>query len=533
MYPLAIALMGKAASDKMRQDDQDQIDREANRQWQNEERAFTRSQRARMVTEQQRQDAERSAVIEASKPVVPTSGQIGDVGGEDEEGNPLAPNPTAGTFMVGGQRFADRTAADAAAVKANAPAMVSERAARAMMSHGNLQGAQALRTGARQEQVADLQLSQAQLADERDRGLREVGRLILSGGWASVPTVYDKYRDGAKAAVKEDGKGGATITYAGADGQTIGSKTYKTLVEFFADVEGGFNPTKWFDYQNNKADKDRLQANWEKEFSLRQDAESRRATHEARMLTMAERTARAAEGKANAGGDEFDRNTATAIAKEAVTKEADLAAKEGKPMSAVAMAERVDDIVSSMLQTHINRVTISTVKRELSLAQGDPAAYATVYAKAARVLPQAMLVAMGFKNPNAAPPAAPGTPAATIQQAPPGGVTFQGGKWVQQAPSPMAGPTPAPGQPEAPTVAGLTPDQAALATQVDTARGAATAARQRFLSWGSRQKASDPKGFAQVEAEYRRSQMAETDALAAYQRAVTAPRARMVPYAQP
>lgn len=453
VLPIAFALMGKAASDKMRQDEIDAQDREANRAWQNEERAFTRSQRARMQDEQRRQDTTRQAVIDATKPVVPTDGQIGAVGGEDEEGNPLASNPTAGTFKVDGQRFADRASADAAAAKANAPDQVSLRASRALMANGDLKGAQDLRTGARQEQVADLQLSQAQLAAERDKGLREVGKLILSGGWASVPTVYDKYRDGAKATVKEDGKGGATITYAGADGQPLGAKTYKALPEFFADVAGGFDPAKWFDYQNNKADKDRIQGNWEKDYQLRKDAEARRATHDARMLTAAERTARAAEAKANGtevpatAESTFDRKTASEIAKDTVKKEAEAAAAGGTPMSGVAMAKRVDEIVGAAFQQHSQRFNTSVIARDLQSVRGNPEAYAAAYNKvvSSQTMTPQELRTMGFMPPGVQG-GQPQTPTGRAMQAVenvPGGGTLQNGKWVPQGQTAPAAATPA------------------------------------------------------------------------------------------
>lgn len=446
VLPVAFALMGKAASDKMRQDEIDARDREENRAWMQEERANTRAEREFQRSERARVLKNRDAAAAAAAPVVPQDGTVFQPE-NDDEGNPMPANPTAGTFVVDGQRFSDRAQADAAA---NAPAKRVARMSAALEQGGDLAGAQALRTGARQEQVADLQLSQAQLAAERDRGLREVGKLILSGGWGSVPTVYDKYRDGAKATVKEDGQGGATITYAGTDGKTIGSKSYKALPEFFADVMGGFDPAKWFDYQNSQEDKKRVQGNWEKDFGLRQDSEQRRAVHEARMLTAAERSARAAEGKAN--GTEvaatpestFDRKTATDIAKEAVTKEADLAAKDGKPMSAQAMAKRVDEIVGAAFQQHANRFVASTVQRELQAAQADPAAYAAAYAKASRVLPPTEIQRMGFRDPNARPAPQAGTPAASIAAAPAGSVTLQGGKYVPAGQdAPTAAPAPA------------------------------------------------------------------------------------------
>ena len=95
------------------------------------------------------------------------------------------------------------------------------------------------------------------------------------------------------------------------------------------------------------------------------------------MLTVAERTAKDAEAKAN-GADlaataesTFDRKTAAEIAKDTVKKEAEAEAAGGKPMSGAAMAKRVDEITGALFQTHANRFIASTVQRELQMAQGD------------------------------------------------------------------------------------------------------------------------------------------------------------------
>jgi hypothetical protein len=523
VFPIAAALMGAGVREKRLADEQDQIDRDNRRQTEKDNQAWMAEQRTQQRAEWEFNKGERArmlknreAVSAAAAPIVPLDGTI-DMPTADDDGNAAPVNPTAGTFTVQGQRFANRAGADTAAAEANAPARRTARMSAALEQGGDMAGAQQLRTGARQEQLADLQLTQAQLAAERDKGLREVGKLILAGGWASVPQVYDKYRDGAKASVQEDGKGGATITYVGADGQPAGSKTYKALPEFFADVAGGFDPSKWFDYQNNKADKERVQANADRDFKLRETAEGRRATHEARMLSVAERTARAAErnGTPTAATAEstFDRKTAAEIAKDTVKKEAEAAAATGTPMSGAMMAKRVDEITGAMFQQHANRFIASTVQRELQMAQGDPAAYAQAWAKASQVLPPAALQSMGFKNP-AAP--APGTPADTIRNAPPGSVTLRNGQWVPAAGGqPPAGPAAAAAAPRAQMGQAAVPGMAEAEKAANDADLRAQEALRKYQAYGSRQKALDPQGFAKAELE---ANVARSEAQAAQQR---------------
>lgn len=451
VLPAAMLLMGRAVKEKYDRDQEDAVDRQAERDaraerrtWEREDRDFQRGERQRMVKN-------RDAVAAAAAPVEPASGEVFQPA-VDDEGNAMPANPTAGTFMVDGQRFSDRTAATEAA---NTPERTAQRVSRAMMSTGDMAGAQAVRTGARQEKQADLQISQATAAAERDRALREVGQTIITGGWSAVPQVYDKYRDGMKATVKEDGKGGATITYAGPDGKTVGSKTYAALPEFFADVAGGLDPAKWFDYQNNKADKDRVAAHQAAVL-----AEQKRHNMATEATQRYEASTRAAALKASAAGAAptadagFDEKTAADIAKDMVKKEAEADSANGKPWSGAQVARRKDEIVETLRQTHQVRVIENTVARTLTAAKANPAAYATEYAKARQLgMPPARLQQMGFADPGGPAPGAPAAPN-PWRDAPPGGGTVVDGRVVPQgsaapAPARMEA-TPQPAAAEAP-----------------------------------------------------------------------------------
>lgn len=446
VYPLAIALMGRGVKEKYdrdQEDAQDRIDERAaraeRRAWERDDREFQRGERTRMVKN-------RDAIAAAAAPVEPASGEVFQPA-VDDEGNAMPANPTAGTFVVDGQRFSDRGAAAAAA---NTPEKTAERVSRAMMTTGDMAGAQSVRTGARQEKLANLQIDAATAAAERDRGLREVGSAIIQGGWGAVPGVYDKYRDGMKATVKEDGKGGATITYMDAAGKQVGSKTYAALPEFFADVAGGFDPAKWFDYQSNKADKDRLAAH--QKAVLDETTRHNKATEANQAL--ATRASMARAGGAGGGAA-----PATLSLKDMRDFEDDVHKRLGSefdPKNAVDDADRAritnarNDVAaraSGVFRVNAERglpVTAEVALNALRLAS-NPANRREVAGNDGMVYPVVMVNgAPVIVGPGSAPkPAAqPGAPAAPNpwRDAPPGGGTVVDGKVVQQGSQPPAAP---------------------------------------------------------------------------------------------
>lgn len=76
----------------------------------------------------------------------------------DDEGNP---NPLPDRYSVGGTSYGDQAQAQGVANAANDPAARTARMSQALESNGDIVGAQHLRTGARQEAVAGLQLDEA------------------------------------------------------------------------------------------------------------------------------------------------------------------------------------------------------------------------------------------------------------------------------------------------------------------------------------------------------------------------------------
>lgn len=209
VYPLAFALMSGAVMNKRRQDGLDDEDRQRriaqeneDREYQKGEREFARSERARMVGNRERLTA-------AAAPVAPTDGTVYQPE-VDDDGNPMLPNPTAGTFKVGEQRFTDRATADAAAVAENTPERRVARMSAALEQGGDVTGAQALRTGRRQEQTAERQgkLADLQLDEAQRKHLDSMfdQQLTSSQGWDGLAGVMSTGDAKVRVQKTADGK---------------------------------------------------------------------------------------------------------------------------------------------------------------------------------------------------------------------------------------------------------------------------------------------------------------------------------------
>lgn len=395
-----------------------------------EDRAFQRSERARIL--QLRADmaaAAAPAEVDETPVAVP-------IGSRDE---PQAPEAR---IRAAGRTFGTRAEADAAAAEHNTPRARMERQAAVLDQAGDPTAAQALRTTQRQGQLADLNLSTAEAAAGRDKKLRELGSLLIKGGWQAVPEAYARYDDGNTAKVIEDGKGGATVVSIGPDGKELGRKAFASMPEFFGQLAGTFDPQKWIDSEDKKAETARQQANVDREFKrregesdrdfqLRKAEAERRARHDSAML--ANDTARVGIARmasmpkdpvAATPESTFDAKTAAEIAKDQVQKEADEARAAGKTWTAQQIAQRQDAIVQAARQQHTVRFIESAATRALSRTQADPEAYAAEFEKAQALgIPLKRLGEMGFRapqrqqQPGAVAPNAPAPAAATQQPA--------------------------------------------------------------------------------------------------------------------
>ncbi len=409
VLPLATMLMAGGVYRKVKQDMQDEEDRALKTKREAEDRDYMLGQRQRLLREQGEADALQASMKAAA---APTSVQSGEVYQPtvDDEGNAMPANPTAGTFKVAGQRFADEGTAKKAADAYNSPVATMRRQAQVLTGAGKTADA--------------AQLGQQADTLEANSALKEAGSLLMQGGWDAVPQVYARYNDGMSARVEKNDKGGATVIQVDdKTGKEVGRREFEDLPHLFASIAGRFDPSKWVADEQRRGERAEDARRWNAEQGVREktadstaalraaQAEAASARAQASMVQAQAAMERAAAAKAKndpqAEGPNatFDEKTAADIAKDIVKKEAEEAALAGTKLTAAQIAARKDAIVETLRQTHTNRFVAGQVQRVLTMAQSDPAIYAAEYGKALKIMPQAELARMGF-----APPAAAGAP---------------------------------------------------------------------------------------------------------------------------
>lgn len=211
VLPIALALMAAGGYRKVKQDQQDAADAD-------EDRAYMRTRREREQAGWQREDDKRADLAAASAPrtVADNIVQPTPIGSRDVA--PAADTLGHQGFVVGGQKFADRGGADAAAVAANDPAARGERELGAMRKHGDVLGAQQYQTSMRQGKLADLQLDATQAAAVKQKLQDEIAPLP---SFDAVGEVFSRSALGGKAQARAvpsaDGKK-MTFNIVNADG---------------------------------------------------------------------------------------------------------------------------------------------------------------------------------------------------------------------------------------------------------------------------------------------------------------------------
>lgn len=322
-----------------------QRNREEDRKEREEDRAYKREQRDRERQQNQREDTLRSDLEAAGKPVQPQDASTYQPA-VDDDGNAMPANPTEGRLSVAGKMVAPDQV-DAALAQANTPGARAERMAGAYEKAGMVDKAQSVRTGALQGETAAIQARQIKESDERDRALREVGGLLLKGGWGAVSKVYERYNDGYTADVTEDGKGGAIVVTKDKDGKEVSRDTYTDLPQLFARVGGAFDHKLWTaDVKERKKEareeaKDKSEADYKA--GMLGVAQQNANTNEAYRLQMAD----AATTKAEKSGksafermDEHDRLAYTNLNKQALELQQEIAKAELGGMSDPAVVQR-------------------------------------------------------------------------------------------------------------------------------------------------------------------------------------------------
>jgi hypothetical protein len=243
--------------------------------------ALRKEQAERQRTEWAREDKLRTDLGAAAQPQAVTPGEVYQPA-VDDDGNAMPANPTAGTFMAGGQRYADEGQALSAAAAANTPEAQNQRMAQAYMANGAPDKALAMQANVRQAKLADLQLTKTQGDMERETAWRDAVTPLAQKGWSALPDVYKRYKDGNDVLVQEDGKGGAAVQFLDKDGKPLGNpQHYASLPEFVDQLSGAFDPKLW-----TAAAKD-------------QRKEAREAAKDAQTASYQNRTVAVAEQNAN------------------------------------------------------------------------------------------------------------------------------------------------------------------------------------------------------------------------------------------
>lgn len=425
VLPLAIALMAAGGVRKYKQDQVDEQTAAEAAQAKREDRAFTLSERARIV--KQRDDTAAAAApttVDETPVAMP-------IGSRDE---PRAPEDVG--IRAAGQTFTSRADADKAAAEYNAEPAVAKRVAGVARMAGDYAGSQQVMNLSRQGQLADMQLDEAQQAHLNkmfDDNLQKLGTHDDIANAISQSTLGGSLK--VKAVPTSDGK---RVEYhrINEDGSTTPTGQSfpagdKGVLEAKL-VMGRLTPvSQKLDYLHKQSEVERTQANNDRDFAqkkgesdrdfqLRKDEAARKAKHDERMLAndtarvgiarMAASTKTAAPATVAATPDStFDRKTAAEIAKDQVQKEADEARQAGKgTMTGQQMAKRVDEIVQAQYQQHTVRFIESAASRALAQAERDPVAYAQAFEQAQQLgLPLKRLGEMGFKPPQRAAPAQP------------------------------------------------------------------------------------------------------------------------------
>lgn len=426
------------------------------RQREDENDEWMRKQRARQETmwqrddaKWQREEAERVAVEREGKPLPVTDGEIFQPTGDDEgSGVPMPANPTMGTVMAGGQRFADRAAADAAV---NSPSAQLRRMAGVMADPVRKAQTTAAADAA---DVSGIQLRRLQedLAIEQWR-MRALEGVVGKQGKLATADDIAAWMTESKA----DGKGGATKWAAKQEGKTItvypvGPDGTALAAGFPIEdsLEGRLRFISAIDPRISVTDKladimsvkrfDADEAN-RKRTDARLDAAQKSLDeyHKGMLKIHGDRTEMqgyiaklhaALAGARSAGSnkpmspeDTFDRKEAGRFARDKVLAIDKAAVEAGKPpMSASETARHVDEMVDEMWKRHRDRFVLSTTVRELAAAENDPEAYAAAWAKAMKYgLPAGALMAMKFEPPGGGKPTQATARKGEPQDAPAGG----------------------------------------------------------------------------------------------------------------
>ncbi len=469
------------------------------------DRDFKREQRARQQRQWGDEDALRASMKDAAAPATVEQSMVKAPEQDDRDvGQPGEAAPTPAGFSVRGKAYATMAEAQGAADTYNASAQVTARMSDALTRAGKVSDAAQLRSSARQEQVASLQLDDLQRAHANKMFDESLGGL---GDFESIGS-FTK----TKAVPSADGKS-ITFHQVGADGNSKAlpyqfSNDAKGLSEAKALLSKSLPEMQKLGFLHQQSQAAESKARWEREQQLREDSEKRRATHEDRMLA----ATLAKNAPAVPVVPAFDEKGARELAQDAIKAENKRRAETSPPqplMTGAETARMLDDYVGAQRATFNNKLVLEAASNDLRRVAPNSPEYAQAYSRAVSMgepkAMQAQLEAMGFKAPGQPSSAAP-APAAPTQQ--------------QVAARPPASVTSTAAPPAASNSSDPLEGQALDAARVT--RSNAQAALQRY---GSIQRSKDPQGYQAARAAYEQAVADEKAAEQAW--ASVAPRASM------
>lgn len=501
MLPIAMALW--AATLKKSAEHGDRMNAAAD-----EDLAARRADREYLQGERARTASMRSDVADAAAPRTVDEMPMPQV---DDEGNA---NPLPSRFSTGGTSYADPAQAQTVATAANEPTARVARMSGALEKHGDVTGAQALRTGARQEQVAGLQL---------DKATRDAVNQKFDDSIDALPTGDFNGIANLISGSRSDGQGGALKVKAvpTADGKKV------QFVKINPDGTEAILPTHAYD----NTPKGYLEAQL---FLKKNVTTEQKLTHLHQVAQ--EETARAAQQSIDkfhtSMGGYYDKMAEAALTKgDAAMLRAEGGGAGGRkadhyeekawdPMYKIepalvtfTNADTGKAVESPELRLAYNHELNSARESgDMSPTQAAEKARTTVVllrnkasemaaaSKGKQTEQQAVQQILKEYQKAAAAPAGPapkGNPNTWPANAPPGGTVRPAA--TMAAPAAPAGPTVAPRGPAAAAPANNPAEQ--VGVQLDAARSRFEAANAALQGLGSRQRAANPRAYQQAVAE--------------------------------
>ncbi len=248
---------------------------------------------ARMA-ERRKQQTIDATVAQAARPMVAASAGMAKADWAD---NRDVGAPDGATLANGGL---------APAATANTAAGTRGRVVAALQGMGEIERADRLEQSGRQGEATEMQLQQAKETMTREKAFRSAITRLKQGGWAGLPKLYEDYNDGNTVDVQEDGKGGATLIFKGADGKALHQQHFANQLAFATEALANLDPKLYIEklegQQKTAADQSHRTAVLDETKRHNQATEKTQGDLAAARIEVATARAEAARAKAAAEG---------------------------------------------------------------------------------------------------------------------------------------------------------------------------------------------------------------------------------------